>query len=428
MLYKPLKYFVSYIIITVIISFFGPAKYYRYDKLSIAVYMLAFIVFFTISYLLGVQYGNRIKPYKDLHNIERKAIKILKFCILLTFFISIWSFFDYALKYGLSIRNLGQAYIDLYSGFERNSGRGYSALELITMFTGIFKQISIVLGLFYFKKLNIQWKILLFFSWGLLVFTSLILTGKQKILGDLIIYLLSVFLVTYKSNGIRINKKYYKYIWGTVFLVGFLFIYIQKQRYSAAGITIFNYDDKSTYHVSLNHGHTLFKIFGYEWGFPIAILLTNYLSGGYYGLSLCFQIPFVWTYGLGHSYSLSVIFNRFLDLPFYFLDGYVLRMEQKFGWPAMSKWHTIFPYLASDLTFIGAIIFFMYIAFIYSIAYVEALKYRNPVSLLLFTTLNIMLVFIPANNQLMIGPEGYFAYLTILFVWIFFHRRYNINK
>lgn len=428
MLVRPLLYFSLYIIVTLLISFLGPIEYLEYDKFIVAVYMFSFLFFFAVSYLLGMEYGRRIKPYKLFEDIQGTVFRVLKFSIIVTLFLSAWSFIDYVLKYGFSIKNLGQAYIDQYAGYERNSGRSYSALELLSMFTGVFKQISIVLGVYYYKKLNKRWKILLWFSWGVLVFTSLILTGKQKILGDLIIYFASIFLVVYRSGKakVRINKKY---IWLAVGVVGFLFIYMQKQRYSLAGIDVFNYNEKSTEHVFMNPDHLVFKVFGYEWGFPIAILLTTYLSGGYYGLSLCLKLPFEWTYGLGHSYSLSVIADRFLGLPFYFDNGYVMRMEQQFGWPAMSKWHTIFPYLASDLTFYGAIMFFVVIGIIYAIAYVEVLRYKNPLSLLLFTTLNIMLVFVPANNQLMIGPEGYFGFLIILFVWLLFHKRFNtINQ
>lgn len=423
MLYKPLKYFIIYILFTMLISFFGPLEYRDFNKMSVTGFMFVFILFFIIAYFIGIELASKIKPYKRFENIEKKTMIFTKASIMITFILSFWSFIDFIFKHGFALRNLGQAYVDLYTGFVRNSGRNYSLLELFTMFTGILKQGSIVLGLYYYKKLSKIWRILLIFSWGLLVFSTIILTGKQKIIGDITIYILSVYAVIYSPQKL---KAYRKYLLVTLLIVAFLLTYILKERYEAIGINVYNYNEKTSYHVYMNEQHILYKIFGDKWGFPISILLTSYLAGGYYGLSLCLDTPFQWTYGLGHSYSLAVIANRFLGFPFYYTNGYVFRMEQLFGWPAWSKWHTVFPYLASDLTFFGSLIFFFFIALIYSAAYLEASRYKNPVSLLLFSSLNIMLVFVPANNQLMIAPENYFAYIIILFFWIFFHKRYNI--
>jgi hypothetical protein len=424
-LYKPLKYYILYIIFTILISFFGPLEYQGYNKLNVAAFMLAFIVIFILAYIIGIELANKTKPRKNFSSIEKITINILKFSILLTCMLAVWSFIDYITKNGFTIKNLGQAYLDAYSGVERNSGRAYSPLELISMVTGIFKQASLVLGVFYYKKLNKKWKSVLILSWGLSAFTTLILTGKQKFIGDIVIYLISVFAVTLNKNDF---KKYKKYILASLLCVLVLFTYIQKQRFTAIGIGIENYNNVVTSHLFMNDGHFIFKIFGDEWGFSLSILLTAYLSGGYYGLSLCLGLPFQWTYGLGHSYSLAVITNRFLEIPFHYENGYVFRMESEYGWPAMSKWHTIFPYLASDLTFIGTLIYFFFIALIYSISFFEALKFRNPLSLMLFSTLNIMLIFVPANNQLMIGPEGYFSLLTIIFIWLVFHKKFNIKS
>lgn len=424
-LYTPLKLFIFYIAITLIISLFGPVEYYGYHKWYVVVFMTSFILLFSAGYSLGVQRSNHRSGKQRFAFSESNVLTFLKMSINVTLLLSVWGLLDYIFKYGFTIKNLGQAYIDIYAGYERNAGRSYSLLELAQMFTGIFKYSAMILGVYYWKKLERKWRHRLLIAVSVSIFSTLILTGKMKFIGDFVIVYLSVFLVRVKMSKLMIKKRY---IFSVLAAGLFMFVIIQKLRYDAIGINLSNYNFAVTYHVYMNPKHLLFQIFGETWGFPIAILLTSYISGGYYGLSLCLSLPFQWTYGLGHSYSLAVIMNRFLGLPFLFNDNYTMRMEEVYGWPAMQKWHTIFPYFASDLTFLGTLVFFFIIAVIYATAYVESVKYQNPVSLMLYTFLNIMLIFVPANNQLMIGPESYFAFVILLLYWGFNHLKYNCLK
>lgn len=421
-LYLPLKLFTLYILATLIISFFGPVEYEGFNKIFVLIFMFFFIIMFALGYIIGLPKANRRFGNKHYEVFESKALSFLKMSIMITLALALWGFLDYILKYGISFKNLGQAYIDAYAGYERNVGRSYSILELLNMFTGIFKYSSMILGLYYWDRLNKKWKKRLLLSISISIFYTLVLTGKMKFIGDFVIIFLSVLIAKDSFRKIKVNKKQ---VFAILFGGLIMFVLIQKLRYDAIGINLNNYNYAVTSHIYMNPNHTLFKVLGHEWGFPLAILMTSYLSGGYYGLSLCLSIPFEWTYGLGHSYSLAVIANRFLGLPFFFNNSYVMRMEEVYGWPAMQKWHTIFPYFASDFTFPGTIIIFFIIAKIYATTYVEALKYHNPVSLVLFTFLNIMLVFVPANNQLMIGPESYFAFIILTAYWMFNHLKYN---
>lgn len=422
MIYKPLRWYIFYILFTIIISFWGPIEYTDFNKIIAALYIMLFLVVIFIGYNFGIKTIYRRKTITK-RNVENKAKIFLKISIVIMLIIGCWNCINYIAINGFALKNLGQAYVSLYDGYERNVDKSYSILQILIFTTAIFSNSAVILGGYYWEKLSKNWRKLLILGIILYLSVSLLLSGKLKYVGDISIFILSISMISDKVFGIKINKRSLLLI-GICFIA--IFIFLLKLRYGAIGIDLHNYNSRIHQLMYMNTDWWLFNIVGDEWGFPLAVLLTTYLSGGYYGLSLCLSLPFEWTFGLGHSYALSVIANRYFGLPFLFEEGYVMRMENEFGWPAMSKWHTIFPYFASDITFLGTLILFFLISYIYAITYVEALKYKNPVSLLFFTYLNILFIFVPCNNQLFIGPEGYFSFILILGYWSLFHKKYNI--
>ena len=119
-----------------------------------------------------------------------------------------------------------------------------------------------------------------------------------------------------------------------------------------------------------------------------------------------------------------VIANRIFGVPFMLDETYPLRMEAETGYAAMSKWHTVFPWVASDFTFPGALLVFYLVARVYATTWVEAIRDHNPVSILFFCVLTLGMVFVPANNQLMIAPDSIIALWLLAFVWFLRRGRY----
>ncbi len=86
-------------------------------------------------------------------------------------------------------------------------------------------------------------------------------------------------------------------------------------------------------------------------------MLTRYWTQGYQGLSECLDLPFKWCYGLGHSTFLMRYAGVFAANHDYFLQrSYPYRLEAETGYDVSYYWHTIYPWLASDLTFPGALV------------------------------------------------------------------------
>jgi hypothetical protein len=413
----PLKYFVVYILTTLFLSFWGPAIYNDYDKLGVFVYILFFLLCFIFGYKIGIRRKLHIRSSR--YNI----IPLVKFSISLSFILISLEFFQILLTepYRFSLRNIGFNY--LYSRELLDSS--YSFSQLMRFITGFPRSISYILGFYFFNKLQRIYKIqfVLFVLLTILVYA--VAHGTQKVFGDIIIY----FSIVMLSKMNQIDKKTKKIIkiasLSLLFSFTAYFLMNQIQRYSSIEIDIYNISARSNGNIEFDLDHIIFKLFGFDIGFGLAILITSYLSAGYYGLSLCLQLPFAWTYGLGNSYPLSVFANRFLGFPNYYLDTYLNRMELLYGRGGLKSWNTIFPWLASDLTFIGALLIFIPIGTIYAISWKETIKYRNPVSILMFSTLTLALVFVPNNNQLLNGIDGFIGTVCIFIFWIGFHKRFN---
>jgi hypothetical protein len=142
-----------------------------------------------------------------------------------------------------------------------------------------------------------------------------------------------------------------------------------------------------------------------------------YATNGYAGLSASLDQDFVWTYGLGNSMALQSYASEYFNIDV-FPDTYMARAEAKTGWPALMYWPTIFPWIASDITFAGCGVLFALIGFIYPRIFYRAYISRCPLSTALLFYLNVPLVFVPCNNQLMQMRQQMIAFVgTLLAYW-----------
>ncbi len=127
-------------------------------------------------------------------------------------------------------------------------------------------------------------------------------------------------------------------------------------------------------------------------------VLVSYVSQGYSGLSASLTQPFVWTAGSGSSPGLNRVVP-FLNSEVNAANAYPFRAEIDQGWPALGKWQTIYPWLASDLTFPGAIFFVGCIGMLFAAAWVTALGRGGLLAASWFVQLGVILVSVPLNNQ-----------------------------
>ena len=425
-LYAPLIGMNIYVISGMLISFFGPLQYKYYEKDSVFLFISAFLAVFNIFYAIGTKVS--VRQSHSWSPSRRRSLLVLIFQISLTFsviFMTYEFFYGFLIK-GLSfnISNSGASYLEGYAGHERNSGN-YSLNFLVLSIMSLPIFIVQIWSLLYFEILPRRARILAIYVFAMTILIYTIGGGKQKQLGDIMVFISVVFFIKRAFLG-KINFRALAKIMGVVLLSLYLMLVILASRYSNIGI------DLSVLNANLHpliyyvDGNILERTLGEAGAFPI-VMLSGYLGQGYYGLSLSLQQPFTWTSFGGASYSFSVILNQFFGTDFLVEKSYPYLVGASTGW-AETKWHTAFSWLASDLTFPGTVLFLGYVGFCFARGWKEALLFKNPFSILLIALLSIGIFYISANNQLMHSPGGLWTLGWVIILYSAFSSKFNFRN
>ena len=102
----------------------------------------------------------------------------------------------------------------------------------------------------------------------------------------------------------------------------------------------------------------------------------------------------------------------------YRLLTYPHRTEAATGWPAGMYWATIFPWLASDLSFFGVPFLMFALGFVFARVWMGCLftdSVLPPAALGLFA---VFIAFIPANNQVLMQRQTLWAVLSLIGLWL----------
>jgi hypothetical protein len=148
-----------------------------------------------------------------------------------------------------------------------------------------------------------------------------------------------------------------------------------------------------------------------------AASLSTYLTQGYYGLSLCLDQPFLWSYGLGHSFYLPSWYKKIDPGSDVASRSYPGRPAIDAVWPYLHRWQSIYPWLASDVTFPGSLIVMFFVGRLFAKTWQDILWCDNPVAICLFGLLLIMLFYVPANNQILAFPTSAASFWVLLLWW-----------
>ena len=423
LLNAPIFAVVSYLLIGVSIATFGPLEYEGYRHVLVATYITFVVIFLIVGFMLGsrTKAPTRAIWRKD----QNQAILSFIFWASLavsTLFIT-FELLTMVISGGLNfnLANSANSYFDSYTNYTRNSGN-YSMHFIVTSIGALPLFIAQVLGIFYFKNLGRASHVAVIF---LFIATLLVYTlgaGKMKQLADLLIIVVSVVIAKQAMMG-KLRLLVLLKVGAVLFVGVSILLAIISFRYQAIGIDLVNLNDRLNTLIHYRDGYWLEGALSEALAFPI-VMFSGYLSQGYFGLSLSLEQPLTWTFFAGSSYSISVILNQFFGAEFWVTQNYPYLVGYATGWD-QSKWHTVFSWLASDLTFTGVVVFMGMIGFIYGRVWREILLYKNPFSILVFTMMNIGFVYAPANNQLMHSPGLLLTTMVTLLFYFIFHANFN---
>ncbi|HLE82819.1 MAG TPA: hypothetical protein VJG13_00650 [Thermoanaerobaculia bacterium] len=157
---------------------------------------------------------------------------------------------------------------------------------------------------------------------------------------------------------------------------------------------------------------------------PVAVAyhgFAGYLSHGYYAVYLSLEEPFVPSYGVGNSVFLQRQVARLARDPSLLERSYPVRIEAR-GWDAYGYWATIYPWIASDVTFPGTVVVVFLVGWAFAAVWVDSLSGENPFAVAFLGQMLVMLYYFPAHNKTMHSGEGVVAFAVLGALWCFSRR------
>lgn len=141
---------------------------------------------------------------------------------------------------------------------------------------------------------------------------------------------------------------------------------------------------------------------------------ARYLGQGYQALSLTLDLDHSTTWGFGNSMFFARNADRVLGTEHFVAESLPGVLERETGWSMFHLWHSIYPWIASDVGFVGTILVMGVLGFLLAKAWARTMATLDPLWGTLLFLLLIAFFYVPANNQLMQSGETAFGFVTIL--------------
>ncbi|HFR3846515.1 TPA: hypothetical protein ACHWBO_001952 [Streptococcus suis] len=256
------------------------------------------------------------------------------------------------------------------------------------------------------------------------LFYNLYFIGTQRSIITIVVLIMTLFACNSIESDFHINKRKLKKIILTISVLLIIFINILSARKTlwASSNSYIYMNERFDFYNPL-----LFWCVTDKLKYDVCNLLS-YFTQGFYGLSLSFQVPFEWSYMLGSVRGLNSIISQFFPfIPNMVELTYPLRAGESFNFDGLVNWYSIFPWLASDLTFGGALLYMGVVAWLFMRCWIQSVKYDNPLAFTLLVLLVIQYVFLIANNQLFVQRGESLATVCLLFFYFIYGSKSNFS-
>jgi hypothetical protein len=417
-----LFYIEFYLFVTLAVFVFGPVRWHVDNWGTLILFVFLNYLFLGVGYRWGVNRFIRNRSKESCVSTEAMQGDIpvrMKRLFYFSGFFAIFSWISMIVIVhgGVNFQRLlsGSLGENYFSALERMTSVEQSHLiQIITLFWFV-TFFYLPIGFWYGRKMTRPMKLVLLSGlfFDLLFWLN---QGTTKGIGDIVICYFSVFVL---KRAIISRKKSIRWgQWGAIGLgiLFFLFFSIsQYQRLKFMGVKA----DSNTLIASFREFADIrndgFLNKNLEPVLRVGVILSStYLTHGYYGLAGCLKLPFEWTYGLGFSRAAMDYGEQYFGLNRIWEKHYLFRNEMTTGWPSGGCWSTAFPWFASDVTFFGVPLILLLIGMLIANAVCKVLYYQDPISLALIWQLAILVIYLPANNQIFQSRQSLLGSLALL--------------
>lgn len=142
------------------------------------------------------------------------------------------------------------------------------------------------------------------------------------------------------------------------------------------------------------------------------VLFASYVAQGYEGLARALEIPFEFTFGIGHLSPLQRILEQVFNFD---LSTYNERLVLA-GWDTSWRWASVYPQLANDFHWIFLPGYFFMMGRVFALAMSAWKARQEPTALAIVIMVTIFISYSSANMQLAISLEWTFATLMLIYL------------
>lgn len=410
----PLIFFEIYLSIIGALFFFGPWAWIIKDPFSIGCYLILANLFIAAGYALSWHFVGQLSSAASPAHFMR-GITWLRFSVIAS----------WAVAVPTSLARTGHIFPDVVTGlndpgsayliglqFAANSNP-YVAFEYIRLILSPLLVALPASTIVFWRYASIPLRVA---ALGAIVFYLAIFLarGQNKGMADMMV-LLPFFIVA--AGHFSFHHASFRRVFAAggiavilLLFVGYYFSLTQSQR---SGGTVLNGD--------YAFGTITLHPFTPAWmpDLPpnlqhILVALARYLGQGYQALALTFDTPHQSTLGAGNSMFLARNADRIFNTDFFTTHSLPGLLEQELGWPMYGLWHSIYPWLASDVGYRGALIVMGGFAFLLGLSWGRSITTKNPLWLAMLTLMLTLFFYIPANNQIFQSGETTVAFFLVL--------------
>jgi len=387
--YHPINVLLLFLIFTEVLFYIGPIKYDISNPLIMALYF----IILNLSLYWGYKYGVK-KSRCTTYRLKGNTVKVL---LIIGLLLNIECLNVTWATHGMSFSfaNLAFALV--------NPGDAYSSEATMTVNTNIItgKLLTpitwavIPMGIYFWKNLSHAYKSVYVLTIIVYILTWLGIGTRKGLMDIIIVFYFCVIAVYSFILYNPSSRKKLKII--ALSILGLFLVFFIYSNASRAGISslydigqMLDHDYKSFYlkHCSQNTLSALSEI-------------SNYLCQGYNALNISmFDIGIIPpTFG-GSSMLTWLYLNRFFGYnPM--LNTYMAILESNYGIDTYENWHSIYLWIANDVTFIFVPLVIFLIGFYFGKVWKDAVNGTNPWAYPVLGYMLIMVFYFFANNQVL---------------------------
>jgi hypothetical protein len=313
-----------------------------------------------------------------------------------------------------SLADPGRAYMEAHL-FAEQGGNAAAYLRIIL---SPLMVIMCPLAVFYWARLRGRVKLGVILASVAVILIS-VSTGQRRDIADLLVTLPLVLAASHWAKVTVVKTATWRLLAVGLFgaIAAFL-VYFAYSHISRVGADTASYAVNPATQQHPDRENVLLKALPDEThaGF---LAFANYLTTGYYGLSLSLDREHESMKGFGHSMFLTRQYARLTNDETFEQKSLPMIISEKDGFKYPVYWCTAYPYFLNDLGMYGTVALMFALGALLALTWTDMLSGRSPYAVVMFWMLAVLIFYLPATNRMLQDGEGVVAF----YVWLIAYLR-----